>query len=182
MAHETAVLGGGCFWCTEAIFQRVRGIKSVVPGYAGGQVENPTYRAVCNGDTGHAEVVQIDFDPEVISFKDILEIFWHIHDPTSVNRQGNDIGTQYRSIILYSSDKQRIVAEKSLKEMDESGNFNRSIVTEIVQLVQFYEAEEYHLDYFANNKNQPYCRAIISPKIKHFMADNSEKLKKEYLK
>ena len=182
MANETAVLGGGCFWCTEAIYQRVRGVKSVTPGYAGGQVENPTYHAVCGGDTGHAEVVQIEFDLDDISYEEIIEIFWHIHDPTTLNRQGNDIGTQYRSIILYANDKQRLIAEKSMKDFIEEGEFQNEIVTEIVPLVRFYKAEDYHLNYFDNNTSQPYCRAIISPKINHFMDDYSEKLKPDILK
>lgn len=177
MNKEIAVLGGGCFWCTEAVYKRVNGVTSVVPGYAGGHVENPTYHQVCREDTGHAEVVRIAFDPDVISYAEILEIFWQVHDPTTKNRQGNDVGPQYRSIILYLNEAQRQIAEKSLKEADSSGQFKSPIVTAVEHLEKFYQAEEYHRDYFANNPNQPYCRAIISPKVQHFMRIFPEKLK-----
>ena len=166
---ESAVLGGGCFWCTEAIFKRVNGVKKVEPGYAGGQTVNPTYQSVCSGSTGHAEVARITYNPSIISFSDLLEIFWHAHDPTTLNRQGNDIGTQYRSIIFYENKDQKQLAEKSLIFADEGEMFNEPIVTQIKALDVFYLAEDYHFDYFANNANQPYCRAVIAPKVQHFM-------------
>jgi len=166
---EEAIFGGGCFWCTEAIYKRVKGVEKVEPGYAGGDVENPSYRLVCSGTTGHAEVVRVTFDPAVISYKDLVDIFWYAHDPTTLNRQGNDIGTQYRSIILTKNDQQRKIAEKSLKEASESGAFRKPIVTVIEALDTFYPAEDYHFDYFATNPNQPYCRAVIAPKVQHFL-------------
>jgi peptide-methionine (S)-S-oxide reductase len=172
MKNESAILGGGCFWCTEAIFKRVKGVVSVVPGYAGGHSANPDYYQVCSGSTGHAEVVKVEFDPEIISFQNLLDIFWQAHDPTTKNRQGNDIGTQYRSIILYQNLEQKQLAEASLLRANDSGEFKKPIVTEIVPLDVFYEAEDYHHDYFDNNPNQPYCRAVISPKISHFLEKN----------
>ena len=178
MALESAVLGGGCFWCTEAIFKRVRGVVSVEPGYAGGHLPNPTYHQVCDENTGHAEVIRISYDPQVISYVELLEVFWEAHDPTTRNRQGNDIGSQYRSIILTSGPEQETIARVSLQAADASGRFRNPIVTEIQPLEVFYPAEDYHHDYFANNPNQPYCRAIISPKVKHFMESNPELLKK----
>lgn len=177
MKSEFAVLGGGCFWCTEAIYKRVKGVKTVVSGYAGGHTKNPSYQSVCNGNTGHAEVIQIEYDPGIISYKEIIDIFWHAHDPTTLNRQGNDRGPQYRSIILFSGDEQKNIAEKSMQDADESGDFRIPIVTEIAPLEDFYPAEAYHQDFFENNPNQPYCRAIISPKVRHFIKDNPEKLK-----
>ncbi len=175
--REIAVLGGGCFWCIEAIYKRVKGVRNVAPGYAGGETESPTYSEVCSGKTGHAEVVRVEFDPSIISYEEILEIFWHVHDPTTLNRQGNDIGTQYRSIIFYANKEQKEQAETSLKAADASGMFSNLVVTRVEPLVDFYPAEDYHHDYFANNPNQPYCRAIISPKVQHFMSDFSGKLK-----
>jgi peptide-methionine (S)-S-oxide reductase len=166
---QTAILGGGCFWCTEAIFKHVKGVIKVEPGYAGGKTIDPTYQQVCSGTTGHAEVARITFDPSIISYSDILEIFWYAHDPTTLNRQGNDIGTQYRSIILFETDEQRLLAEASLETADKSGQFDHPIVTEIEPLESFYPAEAYHFDYFNNNQNQPYCRAVIAPKVQHFM-------------
>jgi peptide-methionine (S)-S-oxide reductase len=163
---ETAVLGGGCFWCTEAEFQMLPGVKSVASGYSGGTTENPTYKQVCTGETGHAEVIQVEFDPKVVSYEKILETFWEAHDPTTLNRQGNDSGTQYRSIILYNSEAQRVAAEKSKAEAQK--HFKRPIVTEIVPLKQFYKAEGYHQNYFRNNPNQPYCQVVIQPKVEKF--------------
>jgi peptide-methionine (S)-S-oxide reductase len=160
---ETAVLGGGCFWCTEAVFQMLPGVKSVTSGYAGGTTENPTYKQVCSGKTGHAEVIQVEYDPQGVSYEKILETFWDAHDPTTLNRQGADEGTQYRSIILYTSDAQRVVAEKSKAEAQK--RFAQRIVTEIAPLNKFYKAEGYHQDYFRSNPNQPYCRAVIRPKV-----------------
>jgi peptide-methionine (S)-S-oxide reductase len=175
--NEIAVFGGGCFWCTEAIYKRVKGVISVTPGYAGGSKENPTYQQVCSGSTGHAEVIKVEFDPEVVSYRDLLEVFWHAHDPTTLNRQGNDIGTQYRSIILYADSEQKEQAQKSLDKAQKSGMFSKPIVTQVEELGDFYPAEDYHHDYFANNPNQPYCRAIISPKVRHFLQVQPEKLK-----
>lgn len=166
---ETAVFGGGCFWCTEAIFKRVKGVEKVEPGYAGGRTPNPSYKMVCTGTTGHAEVIRVTYDPQVVSFSDLMEIFWHAHDPTTLNRQGNDMGTQYRSIILYQDEDQKKSAETSLNETDAGGMFKKPIVTKIEPLDVFYTAEDYHFNYFANNPNQPYCRAVIAPKVQHFM-------------
>jgi peptide-methionine (S)-S-oxide reductase len=163
---ETATLGGGCFWCTEAIYQMLPGVKSVTSGYAGGTTENPTYKQVCSGETGHAEVIQIEFDPKVISYEKILNAFWDAHDPTTLNRQGYDSGTQYRSIILYNSEAQHAAAVKSKTEAQK--RFKDPIVTEIVPLKKFYKAEGYHQNYFQNNPNQPYCQAVIRPKVEKF--------------
>jgi peptide-methionine (S)-S-oxide reductase len=163
---ETATLGGGCFWCTEAIYQMLPGVKSITSGYAGGTKENPTYREVCTGTTGHAEVIQIQFDPKVVSYEKVLETFWEAHDPTTMNRQGADNGTQYRSIILYGSEAQRAAAEKS--KLEAQKHFRQPIVTEIAPLQKFYAAEDYHRDYYRANPNQPYCRAVIRPKVEKF--------------
>ena len=174
---ETATLGGGCFWCVEAIYQTVKGVEKVVSGYAGGSVENPTYHQVCTGNTGHAEVAQITFNPEVISFEDILYIFWRTHDPTTLNRQGADTGTQYRSIILYHNEEQKAIAEKSLQETDASNLWRNPIVTEIAPLTKFYQAESYHQNYYRTNPNQPYCQVVIDPKINKFRKEFKDKLK-----
>jgi peptide-methionine (S)-S-oxide reductase len=173
---ETATLGGGCFWCVEAVFQDVNGVQQVVSGYAGGTVDNPTYQQVCSGTTGHAEVVQITFDPAIISFADILYIFWRIHDPTTLNRQGADVGTQYRSAIFYHNDEQKAIAEKSKQKADTSGLWPNAIVTEILPLTHFYEAEGYHQNYYRLNPNQPYCRMVIDPKVKKFKKEFRDKL------
>jgi peptide-methionine (S)-S-oxide reductase len=163
---ETAVLGGGCFWCTEALYQMLPGVKSVISGYAGGTNENPTYQEVCTGQTGHAEVIQIEYDPARVSYEKILDTFWEAHDPTTLNRQGNDSGTQYRSIILYANDAQKAAAEKSRAAAQK--NFKSPIVTEVVPLTKFYKAEGYHQDYYRSNMEQPYCRAVIRPKVEKF--------------
>ena len=163
---DTATLGGGCFWCTEAIFQMLPGVKSVASGYAGGTTENPTDKQVCSGNTGHAVVIQITYDPEVVSYEKILETFWEAHDPTTLNRQGADSGTQYRSIILYNNEAQKLAAEKSKAEAQK--HFSSHIVTEIVPLKKFYKAEDYHQDYYRANPNQPYCRFVIQPKVEKF--------------
>ena len=163
---EVATLGGGCFWCTEAVFQMLPGVKSVTSGYAGGTKENPTYKEVCTGTTGHAEVIQIKYDPSVVSYEKVLTTFWEAHDPTTLDRQGPDAGTQYRSIILYSSEAHRVAAEKSKAEAQR--HFRQRIVTQIVPLKQFYPAEDYHQDYYRANPNQPYCRAVIQPKVEKF--------------
>ena len=160
---ESLVLGGGCFWCTEAAYELLPGVKSVVSGYAGGDRANPTYEQVCNGNTGHAEVIRIDYDPSEVTLESLLEYFWAVHDPTSLNRQGNDSGPQYRSIILYANDAQRKAAEAS--KAAAQAKFSDPIVTEIVPLQKFYQAEEYHQDYFRKNPNQGYCRYVIKPKI-----------------
>ena len=175
---ETATLGAGCFWCVEAIFENLKGVVSVKSGYAGGHVANPTYEAVCTGETGHAEVVHIQFDPQVISFKEILDVFWKTHDPTTLNRQGADVGTQYRSVIFYHNDEQKRMAEQSKKEMDQSGYYADPIVTEITPVTNFYEAENYHQDYYRLNKKQPYCRMVITPKVSKFKKEFKDKLKK----
>jgi peptide-methionine (S)-S-oxide reductase len=160
---ELATYGGGCFWCVEAIFQRLDGVKSVVSGYAGGKAENPTYQQVCTGDTGHAEVIQIEYDPKKISYEDLLDVFWQAHDPTTLNRQGRDHGTQYRSIILYHNERQKLAAEASKKKA--AAQFQDPIVTEIGPLTKFYPAEKYHQNYFNNNPNAPYCAFVIRPKL-----------------
>jgi len=162
-ATELATLGGGCFWCTEAVLERLDGVKAVPSGYAGGKTENPTYKEVCKGDTGHAEVIQVEFDPKTISYEQLLEVCWEAHDPTTLNRQGADIGTQYRSAIFYHDERQKAAALSSKAEAQE--RFNDPIVTEIVPLDSFYEAEDYHQDYFRNNRNAPYCRMVIQPKL-----------------
>jgi peptide-methionine (S)-S-oxide reductase len=163
---ETATLGGGCFWCTEALFQMLNGVKSVTSGYAGGTKANPTYQEVCSGHTGHAEVIQVEYDPGAVSYDTILATFWEAHDPTTLNQQGADHGTQYRSIILYNSEAQKAAAEKSKAEAQK--RFSKPIVTEIVPLKAFYKAEGYHQDYYRSNPNQPYCRAVIQPKVEKF--------------
>jgi methionine-S-sulfoxide reductase len=165
-SHETIVLGGGCFWCTEAILNTVVGVLRVTPGYAGGVTDNPTYRQVCYGETGHAEVVEVEFDPEVISLEDILEVFFSTHDPTSLNRQGADVGTQYRSIILFDSYAQKLKVERFIAEM--ARHYDRPIVTEVKELDKFYPAEESHQRYYEKNPYQPYCRTVISPKLARF--------------
>ncbi len=168
LTHKTelATFGGGCFWCTEAIFQMLPGVKSVTSGYAGGTADNPTYKDVCSGNTGHAEVIQIEYDPAVVSYQRLLATFWEAHDPTTLNRQGNDSGTQYRSIILYRTEAEKTAAEKSKTEAQK--HFSRPIVTEIVPLKRFFKAEGYHQDYYRSNSDQPYCRFIIRPKVEKF--------------
>ena len=163
---ELATLGGGCFWCTEAVFQMLPGVKSVASGYAGGTKENPTYKEVCTGATGHAEVIQIEYDPKVVSYEKLLKTFWEVHDPTTLNRQGADSGTQYRSIILYNSEAQKVATERSKAEAQK--HFSKPIVTEIVPLTKFFKAEDYHQDYYCANPNQPYCRMVIQPKVEKF--------------
>ncbi len=163
---ETATLGGGCFWCTEALFQMLPGVKSVTSGYAGGTMANPTYQDVCTGQTGHAEVIQVQYDPQVVSYEKILATFWDAHDPTTLNQQGNDHGTQYRSIILYNSEAQKIAAEKSKAEAQRK--FSKPITTEIAPLKAFYKAEGYHQNYYRSNPQNPYCRVVIQPKVEKF--------------
>ena len=168
MPLETATLAGGCFWCLEAVYDQVSGVKDVVSGYTGGYVPNPTYRRVWDGNTGHAEAVQIQFDPEQISYRELLEIFFSIHDPTTLNRQGADVGTQYRSAIFYHSEEQRQVAEQLVRELTEQQVFRDPIVTQIVPATTFYPAEEYHQEYFARNPYQPYCQFVVAPKVAKF--------------
>jgi peptide-methionine (S)-S-oxide reductase len=163
---ETAVFGGGCYWCTEAIYQMLPGVKSVASGFAGGAKENPTYKEVCAGTTGHAEVIQIEYDPKVISYEKLLDTFWEAHDPTTLNRQGNDVGTQYRSIVLYKTEAEKAAAEKSKAAAQK--NFNSPIVTEIVPLKKFWKAEDYHQNYYRTNPNEGYCRMVIRPKVEKF--------------
>ena len=162
---EKATFGAGCFWCVEAVFQRLEGVKDVVPGYCGGEKDNPTYEEICTGMIGHAEVAQITFDPATISFGELLNMFWQSHDPTTRNRQGNDVGTQYRSAIFYHNEEQRSAAERSKENLDNSKIFSNQIVTEIITLDKFWPAEDYHNDYYNNNPNQPYCRIVIKPKL-----------------
>ncbi len=175
---DTATFGSGCFWCTEAIFERVNGVIGVVSGYAGGQVDNPTYEEVCGGITGHAECSQITFNPEIISYDELLEIFWKTHDPTTLNRQGNDVGTQYRSVIFYHNEDQKQKAEYYKKKLEEEKIWNDPIVTEISLLTKFYEAEKYHQDYYENNPSQGYCSFVITPKVEKFEKIFNDKLKK----
>ena len=162
---EIATLGGGCFWCVEAVFQRVEGVISVKPGYAGGNVKNPTYKQICTGNTGHAEVAKIEFDPSKITYSQILNVFWQSHDPTTLNRQGNDVGTQYRSVIFFHSERQEEIAKKSKIDADKSGYWDNEIVTEVTLLNNYYDAEDYHDNYYSNNPNQPYCLFVIKPKL-----------------
>jgi peptide-methionine (S)-S-oxide reductase len=175
---ETATLGAGCFWCVEAVFDDLKGVEDVVSGYSGGHTENPTYREVCSETTGHAEVAQIKFDPEVISFKEILQVFFSVHDPTTLNRQGNDIGTSYRSAIFYHDENQKRVAEEVIREVTEEGVYDDPIVTEVTAFDKFYPAEDYHQEYFANNPNQPYCAAVVAPKVAKFRKKFVDRLKK----
>lgn len=174
---ETATLAGGCFWCSEAIFKRLKGVSEIVSGYAGGKTENPTYEEVSAGRSGHAEAIQIKFDPKIISFEKILEIFWHLIDPTTLNQQGSDIGTQYRSVIFYHTPKQKKIAEESKEKTDQSGMYKNPIVTKIEPFKGFYKAEEYHQNYFERNSYQPYCQLIINPKIEKLIKEFNEYIK-----
>jgi peptide-methionine (S)-S-oxide reductase len=176
---ETITLATGCFWCTEAIFNRLKGVTSVIPGYTASKVANPSYEAVCTGRTGAAEAVQVTFDPSVISFETVLEIFWHLHDPTTLNRQGHDVGTQYRSGIYYHSDEQKRVALASKEAIDKSGTYRNPVVTEIVPFTNFYPAEDYHREYYERNRYQPYCRAVIDPKVRKLLKEYRDELKEE---
>jgi len=178
MANEqVAILGGGCFWCLEAVFDRLRGVKSVDSGYTGGQVDNPTYRQVCDGDTGHVEVVRVTFDPSEITFKDLLEVFFEIHDPTTLNRQGNDVGEQYRSVIFYTSEEQKAQAEEVIRELNAAQKYPEPIVTAVEPAEKFYMAEAYHQEYYQNNRTQPYCMFVVSPKVKKFEKVFGEKVR-----
>ena len=177
--HEIATLGGGCFWCLEAVYDELQGVTDVVSGYAGGSDPSPTYEAVCRGTTGHAEVVQVTFDPEVVSYREILGVFFSIHDPTTLNRQGADVGTQYRSVIFYHSPEQKETAETMIEEIDDSGVWGKSrVVTEVVPIETFHPAEQYHQEYFARNPNQGYCQAVVAPKVSKFRQKYLGKLRR----
>ncbi|MEO7264507.1 MAG: peptide-methionine (S)-S-oxide reductase MsrA [Ferruginibacter sp.] len=177
--YDTASFGNGCFWCTEAIFQQVEGVISVESGYMGGEVQNPSYKDVCTGTTGHAECLNIVYDPKKISFDELLEIFWQTHDPTTLNRQGNDVGTQYRSVIFYHNEEQKTKAEKYKDELNKSGAFDRAIVTTLEPYSTFYKAEDYHQDYFLQNGNAPYCQFVVRPKVEKFQKVFKSKMKKQ---
>ena len=175
---EKATFGAGCFWCVEAVFQQIEGVQQVVSGYTGGKVKDPTYREVCGGRTGHAEVAQITYDPGVVSFQELLEVFWSSHDPTTLNQQGADVGTQYRSAVFYHNEDQKQLAEHYKAELDASGAFDKPIVTEITPLAIFYVAEDYHQDYFNNNGDQPYCQFVVKPKVEKVKRVFANRLKK----
>ena len=177
MSQEVATLGGGCFWCTEAVFSGLKGVVKVESGYSGGTVANPSYEQVCTGRTGHAEVAQITFDPEMISYKEILEIFFTVHDPTTLNRQGADVGTQYRSVIFYHNNEQRAASEQVIKEITAAGIWDGPIVTQVEPLKAFYKAEDYHQQYFENNPRQSYCQIVIAPKVRKFREHYRDRLK-----
>lgn len=177
MKREVATLAGGCFWCLEAVYDELKGVEDVVSGYTGGHLPNPGYRMVCTGTTGHAEVVQITYDADVISFRDLLNVFFTIHDPTTLNRQGADVGTQYRSAIFYHTPEQKAIAEQTIAELNASGIWGAPIVTEITELPTFYPAEDYHQEYFVKNPNQGYCRAVVAPKVAKFRKAFFEQLR-----
>lgn len=178
MTTEMATLAGGCFWCLEAVYDQLKGVVSVESGYAGGKTVNPTYQQVCDGTTGHAEVVQITYDPAVVSYQDLLNVFFTIHDPTTLNRQGADVGTQYRSAVYYHTPEQKTIAEQTIRDLNAAQVWNNPIVTEVTPLDHFYIAEAYHQEYFARNPNQGYCRAVIAPKVSKFRHKYLEQLKK----
>ena len=175
--REVATLGGGCFWCLEAVYDQLKGVLSVESGYSGGAVPNPSYRLVCTGTTGHAEVTQVTFDPSVVSYRELLQVFFTIHDPTTLNRQGGDVGTQYRSVIFYHSPEQKAAAEQVIAELTGQGLWSNPIVTQVVPFEKFYVAEDYHQEYFANNPGQPYCQVVIAPKVAKFRHKYMEQLK-----
>lgn len=178
MSTQTAILAGGCFWCLEAVFDDLKGVQSVESGYSGGHVPNPTYKQVCTGSTGHAEVVRVTFDPQVISYRDLLRVFFAIHDPTTLNRQGNDVGTQYRSAIFYLDEEQKRAAEEVIAELTAAQLWSNPIVTEVTPFDAFYMAEDYHQEYFANNPFQPYCMAVVAPKVAKFRKQFVDRLKR----
>jgi peptide-methionine (S)-S-oxide reductase len=175
---ELATFGNGCFWCTEAIFQQLKGVTKVEPGYAGGHVTNPSYEAVCTGNTGHAEVIRLTYDPKVINYRELLDVFFYTHDPTTLNRQGADMGTQYRSEIFYHTDDQKKEAEQMIADLENEKIFNNKIVTKITPINNYFTAENYHVNYYNNNKNQGYCRMVINPKLEKFKKKYRKKLKK----
>lgn len=180
MKKETATFAGGCFWCTEAIFKRLKGVEKVESGYSGGERENPSYDQVSTGATGHTEAIEITFDPQIIPYSKLLDIFWHFHDPTTKNRQGNDVGTQYRSVIFYHSEKQKEIAEESKKQLEKDNVYKDKIVTEILPFNTFYKAEQYHQNYYDRNKDYPYCQFVIDPKISKLLKQYSTEVKEEY--
>lgn len=177
MNKEIAVFGGGCFWCTEAVFKMLKGVSNVLPGYSGGTVPNPTYEQVCSGTTGHAECTQVEYDPSQINYKDLLTVFFGSHDPTTLNRQGADVGTQYRSVIFYTTPEQKQIAENFIKEINSSSSEGKPIVTEVLPLDIFYPAEDYHKDYYERNKNEAYCELVINPKLEKVVKNFGELLK-----
>jgi peptide-methionine (S)-S-oxide reductase len=177
MPHETATLAGGCFWCLETVFNRLRGVESVISGYMGGRTASPTYEAVCDGDTGHAEVVQVTFDPDVISYRDLLDVFFTLHDPTQLNRQGNDVGTQYRSAIFWHTPEQKAEAQAVIAELAASEQLGAPIVTEVTEATTFYPAEDYHQRYYEQNPQQPYCQFVVAPKVAKALAKFADRLK-----
>jgi len=177
--NEVATLAGGCFWCLEAVFDELKGVVSVESGYSGGKLQDPSYAQVCDGDTGHAEVVQVTFDPLVLTYNDLLTVFFSIHDPTTLNRQGADAGTQYRSAIFYHDEAQKETAEQVIRKIEDAGIWDHPIVTEVTPFDKFYLAEDYHQEYFAHNSFQPYCRAVIAPKVSKFRKQYVDRLKKE---
>ena len=177
-SRETTTLAGGCFWCLEAVYNELKGVEEAVSGYSGGKVANPSYDMVCSGTTGHAEVIRVTFDPTLISFKEILQVFFSIHDPTTLNRQGSDIGTQYRSAIFYHTPEQKMIAEQVIKELESAHVWNTPIVTELKPFEAFYPAEDYHQEYFKRNPNQPYCRVVVAPKVAKFRKQFLDRLRK----
>jgi len=180
MTIQIATLANGCFWCSEAIFKRLKGVKSVLPGYSGGIVENPSYEQVCTGKTGHTESIQIEFDPTVIPYEKILDVFWHTHDPTTLNRQGNDVGTQYRSAIFYHNQKQKEIAEKSKRDLEKAGVYKNPIVIEITPFKNFYVAEDYHKNYYEEHQDAPYCSVVINPKVRKLIQKYGNDLENKY--
>ena len=181
MKSEVATFAGGCFWCTEAIFKRLKGVISVIPGYAGGTTENPSYDEVCGGKTGHAESISIEFNQKIIPYKKLLEVFWYTHNPTTLNQQGNDFGTQYRSVIFYHNQKQKTEALKSKEEIERKKLYKNKIVTKIIPFTNFYPAENYHKDYYDKNKDYPYCTFVIAPKLQKLMEEFGKEVKEKYL-
>lgn len=177
MALKTATFGGGCFWCTEAVFQNLKGVRKVVSGYMGGTTENPTYMEICNGDTGHAEVIQVEFDDEEVSFDDLLLVFFKTHNPTTLNRQGNDVGTQYRSVIFYHDQEQKQQANDMIDRLTRELVYEKPIITEVAPVMDFYKAEDYHQNYYNDNPNKPYCAFVIQPKLNKFIEEFSEKIR-----
>ncbi len=169
MSIDTAIFGGGCFWCLEAVFDRVKGVKSVESGYMGGAIDNPTYRQVCEGDSGHVEIVRLTFDPAEIAFPELLEVFFTVHDPTTLNRQGNDMGTQYRSVIFYTSEEQKAAAERAIADLNQAKTWPDPVVTAVEPAGKFFLAEPYHQEYYVNNTSQPYCRFVVAPKLEKFL-------------
>ena len=178
-ALTTATLGTGCFWCTEAVFMQLEGVENVKSGYSGGKGENPTYKEVCTGNTGHAECLNIEYDASKISFEDLLEVFWKTHDPTTLNRQGNDVGTQYRSVVFYHNEEEKSIVENQIAELNKSGAWNNPIVTTLEPFITFYPAEDYHDDYFNNNGGNPYCQMVVRPKVEKFEKVFKDKLKQK---